>query len=287
MPARSASTNTAVVGDAAGTSSPRPTKGVQAWAAEQIGRRRMSSLPIIGTAYRRPTLHDEKEVLREASPEPAETESTMTSDEESEPAQSRIIRRPPRFSHQQELSTYDEDEGEESEPAFQPYRPNRNDNQSSTSDLTSTLRGVNQAVSRKTSTRARKEQDRHSQTSDSDTSSPAIVQRPGPRREQRNSAVPSPRRANEGTARGSNSRATDGSDGTPSMGSSYSDLDGKLVQEYGPRQEWRAGLIYMHTDASVTQSALEEALASQLGNRGSRFSISHAFRSRYTPGGNQ
>ncbi|KAF2435676.1 hypothetical protein EJ08DRAFT_645374 [Tothia fuscella] len=53
----------------------------------------------------------------------------------------------------------------------------------------------------------------------------------------------------------------DGSDGTPSMGSSFSDLD----------------------DTSITQSALEEALASNLRHGGaSRLStISHAFRSRY------
>jgi hypothetical protein len=41
-------------------------------------------------------------------------------------------------------------------------------------------------------------------------------------------------------------------------------------------------------DASVTQSALEEALASHMNRgAGSRFSISQAFRSRYTPSGNQ
>ncbi|KAJ3494088.1 hypothetical protein NLG97_g4302 [Lecanicillium saksenae] len=51
----------------------------------------------------------------------------------------------------------------------------------------------------------------------------------------------------------------EGSDGTPSMGSSFSDLD----------------------DASVTQSALEEALASHMHGAGSRFSISQAFRSSY------
>ncbi|PYI02506.1 hypothetical protein BO78DRAFT_351317 [Aspergillus sclerotiicarbonarius CBS 121057] len=54
----------------------------------------------------------------------------------------------------------------------------------------------------------------------------------------------------------------DASDGTPSMGSSYSDLD----------------------DASVTQSALEEALMSNMqhGGMASRMStISQAFRSRY------
>ncbi|RBQ70849.1 hypothetical protein VDGD_21498 [Verticillium dahliae] len=49
------------------------------------------------------------------------------------------------------------------------------------------------------------------------------------------------------------------------MGSSFSDLD----------------------DASVTQSALEEALASKMqdGAIGSRFSISQAFKSRYSTKG--
>lgn len=245
MPARSASTNTAVIADT-GLSSPRPTKGVQAWAAEQMGRRRMSSLPIIGTVHRRPTLHDENMVLRETSPEPPETESTMTSDEESSPAQSRIIRRPPRFSHQQELSTYDEDEGEESEPAFQPYRPSRDENQNSTSDLTSTLRGgLNQGASRRSGgVRASKEPDRHSQTSDSDTSSPAIVQRPGSHREQRNPGVLSPRHTAEIAGRGSNGRGNEGSDGTPSMGSSYSDLDGELSHHFASRHEYDTGLTY-------------------------------------------
>ena len=58
----------------------------------------------------------------------------------------------------------------------------------------------------------------------------------------------------------------EGSDGTPSMGSSFSDLD----------------------DASVTQSALEEALMSNMGNNGGNASVasrvsglSQALRSRY------
>lgn len=69
----------------------------------------------------------------------------------------------------------------------------------------------------------------------------------------------SPHRAD--LARVSSPRRGELSDGTPSMGSSFSDLD---------------------VDASVTQSALEEALASNLRNGGSRLSnISNAFRSRY------
>lgn len=49
---------------------------------------------------------------------------------------------------------------------------------------------------------------------------------------------------------------------------------------------WRE-MLTVSADASVTQSALEEALASHMkGAASSRFSISGAFRSRYAPGGN-
>lgn len=69
------------------------------------------------------------------------------------------------------------------------------------------------------------------------------------------------------------------------MGSSYSDLDGKLPCY--PQPAW-CSLLTTVLDASVTQSALEEALASHMNRgAGSRFSISQAFRSRYNPGPNQ
>ncbi|TQB74044.1 hypothetical protein MPDQ_005244 [Monascus purpureus] len=74
--------------------------------------------------------------------------------------------------------------------------------------------------------------------------------------------VLSPRRTAELAHRGSRASGKDTSEGTPSMGSSFSDLD----------------------DASVTQSALEEALLSnmQRGGMASRMStISQALRSRY------
>jgi len=67
-----------------------------------------------------------------------------------------------------------------------------------------------------------------------------------------------------GSRKGKTVLSREGSDGTPSMGSSFSDLD----------------------DASVTQSALEEHLASRMrdGTIGSRMStIGHAFRSRVMP----
>ncbi|KAL1630675.1 uroporphyrin-III C-methyltransferase [Diplodia seriata] len=69
----------------------------------------------------------------------------------------------------------------------------------------------------------------------------------------------------------------EGSEGTPSMGSSFSDLDG----EWCHVDEMRRVL-----DASVTQSALEEQLLSHMQHQGglSRMStISQALRSKYLP----
>lgn len=225
-------------------------------------------MPISSTPDKTPTppAGPEPEGERSPSPGPADSSSTTSSSEdESSPAQSRIIRRPPRFQQQEEASPYADDETDESEPAFQPYNP-PSDSQTSGQDLNSTLRGDDRSgATRRT---ARDRHQHHSQTSDSDASPAAPASRPGKTREQKTPGPLSPRRTAELSGRspvGKGSR--EGSDGTPSMGSSFSDLD----------------------DASVTQSALEEALASHM-NRGavsSRFSISQAFRSRYTPSGNQ
>jgi hypothetical protein len=92
-----------------------------------------------------------------------------------------------------------------------------------------------------------------------------------PRRRAELRAVGSPRRV--GTA-GTQVE----SDGTPSMGSSFSDLDGEYLQKKF------AVNADCYKDASISQSALEEALASNLRHGGaSRLSnLSHAFRSRYS-----
>jgi len=142
------------------------------------------------------------------------------------------------------------------EPAFMPVLHQ---------DPSATLRGDPRNIARKTGhANANKRQVDLSQTSDSSASStPASA---APRRDvhvrgDRPVGPLSPRRTAElaGTGRGSGK----GSDGTPSMGSSFSDLD----------------------DASVTQSALEEALASNMqagGGMASRMSsISQALRSKY------
>ncbi|KAF6795462.1 autophagy-related protein [Colletotrichum sojae] len=213
-------------------------------------RRRLSSLPIQTTPR---------------SPEPAsppdELSSQTSSDDDSSPAQSRIIRRPPRYG-QRDGGVDLEDEDDDTEPAFL-YKPQSSN--TSAQNMGSTLRGDPQHARR---TPKGKERIHHSETSDSSTSSPALVSRPGPSTGERRPQGPlSPRRPAELAGRSPSSKgkgySRDGSDGTPSMGSSFSDLD----------------------DASVTQSALEEALASKMqdGAIGSRFSISQAFRSRYMP----
>ncbi|KAJ5680947.1 hypothetical protein N7536_012086 [Penicillium majusculum] len=85
----------------------------------------------------------------------------------------------------------------------------------------------------------------------------------GPRRTSQGASILSSQRAAERqNSRKSTASGREASDGTPSMGSSFSDLD----------------------DASVTQSALEEALLSNMqhGGMASRMStISQALRSRY------
>jgi hypothetical protein len=74
------------------------------------------------------------------------------------------------------------------------------------------------------------------------------------------------------------------------MGSSFSDLDGMcfflVIPCSNPFLLWWGVLFTNHrsrADTSITQSALEEALASNLRHGGaSRLSnLSHAFRSRY------
>ncbi|KAK0392857.1 hypothetical protein NLU13_2351 [Sarocladium strictum] len=256
---RTTSANTSILREKVeGGSSGRLGKGRE----QQGARKRLSSLPITAS----PEM--QAETVRSPSPEPAEPSSSSESesDDDSLPAQSRIIRRPPRFQQKEQKSTYDDDEeDDESEPAFQPYRASAD--QSAAHDLASTLRGDSKTGARKGKG---KDAVNYSQTSDSSVGSGANVKRLGKSREQRPPGPLSPRRTAElaGKSPGGKSRgySREGSDGTPSMGSSFSDLD----------------------DASVTQSALEEALASHMNRGGaSRFSISQAFRSRHTPNPNK
>ncbi|KAK0723885.1 hypothetical protein B0T21DRAFT_414242 [Apiosordaria backusii] len=213
-----------------------------------------------------------------ASASPATSDSEEESDSDDSPVQSRIIRRPPRFSVHDHRAGFDgltEDE-EEPEPAFLPPQHQQQ------MDMGATLRGVpGGGVLIGGGGRGAGEL---SQTSDSSASSAAIVHHPGTALVAGGGRYPaggagggvggqghihgtlSPRSRTAELRDKGKGVSREGSDGTgtPSMGSSFSDLD----------------------DASVTQSALEEALASRMqdGTIGSRMSvIGHAIKSRYLP----
>ncbi|KAK3695499.1 hypothetical protein B0T22DRAFT_438486 [Podospora appendiculata] len=206
------------------------------------------------------------------SPGPADSTSSASSSSSGSPVQSRIIRRPPRFQPPDGARSLAEDD-DEAEPAFLPYKTTPHSASGSTgTDMGATLRGDARDFARRLPKNQHKDLIHQSQTSDdSSTGSAAMV----PRRStsDRKPAGPlSPRRTAELAGRSPGGKgkgvSREGSDGTPSMGSSFSDLD----------------------DASVTQSALEEALASRMqdGTIGSRMTtIGQAFRSRYLPKSNQ
>ncbi|KAI0012080.1 hypothetical protein F4779DRAFT_570459 [Xylariaceae sp. FL0662B] len=251
---RTSSSNTAVVTTrnlgGSGKAPARPTADTH--------RRRISSLPIATSA--------DDEDPDPPSPEPAES-SSESSSSSSSPAQSRIIRRPPRFQSKDAESSFADDE--DVEPAFLPYRPQTTGSTSGQHDLSATLRGDPRDYANRHSKSSSREQIHQSLTSDSSTSSAAIVPRVSSNKSGPGGPL-SPRRAMELAGRspgGKGKGYSRDSDGTPSMGSSFSDLD----------------------DASVTQSALEEALASKLQDGGTiglgslGGTISNAFRSRYLP----
>jgi len=187
-------------------------------------------------------------------PSPSDSDSDSSS---SAPVQSRLLRRrfPSTKKDKEKESNENEPSSDSDELAFLP----------TSHDPSATLRGDPRHISRRNPVHSKKPLTRESQTSDSSASSSAqVIRKPdiaplhhrniGQRRPP--TGPLSPRRTAE-----LQSERSDG--GTPSMGSSFSDLD----------------------DASVTQSALEEALASNMqagGGMASRMStISQALRSRY------
>ncbi|KAI0017908.1 hypothetical protein F4780DRAFT_566677 [Xylariomycetidae sp. FL0641] len=199
------------------------------------------------------------------SPGPAESSSDSASSASS-PAQSRIIRRPPRFQSNDAASSFADDDEDDAEPAFLPYRHQTGGSSEGQHDLSATLRGAPRDLRKRGSKSSGKEKIHQSHTSDSSASSAAVGSR-SQADKGRPSGPLSPRRTMElsGRSPGKAKGYSRDSDGTPSMGSSFSDLD----------------------DASVTQSALEEALASKMQDGGTigslRGTISNAFRSRYLP----
>jgi len=171
-----------------------------------------------------------------ASPSSARSSSPASSSSSS-PVESRIIRRPPRFQPQEGIGPFADDE--EAEPAFLPFKPQSSGVSSgskTTQDLGATLRGDARDFARRLPKGPGRDKAHQSQTSDSSTSSTAMV----PRRSASDRKPPgplSPRRTTElsGRAAGASGKgkgySRDGSDGTPSMGSSFSDLDGESIYE--------------------------------------------------------
>ncbi|KAJ2906524.1 putative multidomain presynaptic cytomatrix related protein [Zalerion maritima] len=237
-------TTTAVLAQQGGAASPRLKKATIH--RNTSPRRRLSSL---GTIV--PSSTPGPADARPSSPTPstpASNTSSPTSSSASSPAQSRIIRRPPRFKPSQpqqhdgtsSFADDDLDDGDESEtPAFMPQQTGGNYGASSGRartpghDLGATLRGD-----------PRRQTTVNSQTSDSSASSTAVVGRDG--REVGNTGVSgagpsripgplSPRRAADlsGKGKGKGHHGYS-SDGTPSMGSSFSDLDGEFVLAHHP-----------------------------------------------------
>ncbi|GJP91920.1 hypothetical protein CBS63078_1552 [Aspergillus niger] len=174
-----------------------------------------------------------------------------------------------KFSTHRASLRYDDEDDDES-PAFLP-EPERTSHGASGQDLNATLRMNAEDVSESHRRPSAQTISRTSVTTESSASSassgvPVAHPQSDRRRRLNQSGGPlSPRRTGElahFSPRQSMALRRDASDGTPSMGSSFSDLD----------------------DASVTQSALEEALLSNIqhGGMASRMStISQAIRSRY------
>lgn len=186
-----------------------------------------------------------------ALPDPMSPSSGNSSDESSEPAQSRIIRRPPRF---QQSNKRDRDrdraessgtESEEPQAAFLPYEskpPSEKDDASEGSsgrysDPSATLRGDPRDFASNTARRLQnvtggtqiqgkgkgKERERllHQSGASDSSGGSGSKRQAGDRRDASNPL--SPRRTAELKSKG---LSREGSEGAPSMGSSFSDLDG-------------------------------------------------------------
>ncbi len=160
---------------------------------------------------------------------PESTSEDSSSDSEP-PLQSRILRRPARFNTNKLGQSEDADEDDD-EPAFMPFAAGSADPPSH-HDPSATLRGDPRNIARRTPMHKKSlDLGVQSQTSDSSASSTAPSNRPEPLQgmsRQRPTGPLSPKRTAELASRspGMRGKGREGSDGSPSMGSSFSDLDG-------------------------------------------------------------
>lgn len=260
---RASSSGTAVQvgssGSAAG--SLRLKTGVNPPSPRAQPRHRLSSLPLVTSPTTvTPTAEQAAPAVTAGPSSPGAADSpSPTSSASSSPAQSRIIRRPPRFTHQQQrdqednrLSYLGDADDEEAEPAFLPFKSSSRqaaddsgsgDGSAHYTDPSATLRGDPRDFAANAARRLdnvtgpgssqgkgkgkEKEQVlQRSQTSDSSASSAAFVSKRSLVDRRPPSGPLSPRRTSELKGKG---YSREGSDGTPSMGSSFSDLDGETM----------------------------------------------------------
>jgi hypothetical protein len=229
-----------------------PTQGqIAAKAAARTGDALRRRGPVLGISTVQPVAGPVREANETQLSSPVASTSSSDSSDES-PVQSRIIRRPPRF-HPVDGADDDEDEAE---PAFLPFQPQQESTITSGSsghDMGATLRGDVRDFGRRPLRDVKgKDQIYQSQTSDSSTSSAAMVPRHPTRADRAVSGPLSPRRTAELAGRSPVGKgkgvSREGSDGTPSMGSSFSDLDGMFSTAVLPV------LVGLHTFSQMPQS---------------------------------
>lgn len=261
----SSSGTTAQVGSTGSTAgSFRTRPGVVPTSPRSQNRQRLPSLPTVPSSAANPDgmASAAPQAIDPPSPGPADSPSP-TSSASSSPAQSRIIRRPPRFQQKQQDqggigSAYvDDDDDDEAEPAFLPFRAKTStsvegsggDGSGQYTDPSATLRGDPRDFASNAARRLQnvtgpdpsgqgkgkgKEKERmlqKSSNSDSSESSAAFMSKPSSSGRRHPSGPLSPRRTAELKRKG---YSREGSDGTPSMGSSFSDLDGKHCASESP-----------------------------------------------------
>lgn len=252
----SSSGTTAQVGSTGSTAgSLRARPGAVPTSPRSQNRQRLPSLPTVPSSAA--NMEPPPQAIEPPSPGPADS-SSPTSSASSSPAQSRIIRRPPRFQQKQQdqggggSGFADDDDDEEAEPAFLPFRTKTSTSVESGSsegggsgqytDPSATLRGDPRDFASNAARRLQnvtgpdpsgqgkgkgKERERilqKSSNSDSSENSAAFMSKPSSSGRRHPSGPLSPRRTAELKRKG---YSREGSDGTPSMGSSFSDLDGK------------------------------------------------------------
>lgn len=198
--------------------------------SDSAARQRLASLQISSPLASPGNLNTERSESPVAS-EPS-SEDSGDDDDDSVP-QSRIIRRPPRF--QPADTDRASKEGEyEAAPAFQPFRSTGDHN--AAQDLASTLRDEGRADAKRAAKATGQASNRQPQRDDSFGPSGSLNK--GPLRNLDASAGQSisPKRkadlASNSPSNRSKGQSQDGSEGTPSMGSSFSDLDGTIASDF-------------------------------------------------------